>query len=102
MMSRYGINCQHFLVGWSCGQQEPMSPEGIFSSTELLNIKYTYTHTLTYTTLISVVQAKKQQRSIHTIKDCPLSYSYKHLFGVVVRAFVHTITYSECLVLACV
>lgn len=37
MMSRCGINCQHFLVRWSFGQQEPMSPEGIFSFTEPLS-----------------------------------------------------------------
>lgn len=33
-MSQCGINCQHFLVRWSFGQQAPMSPKGIFSFTE--------------------------------------------------------------------
>lgn len=64
MMSRYGINCQHFLVGWSCGQHEPMSPGGIFSSTDLLNIKHPHTNTFTcaYTNFAQLVHAKKNKK----------------------------------------
>lgn len=64
MMCRYGINCQHFLVGWSCGHQDPMSPGGIFSSTEVLNIKNRHTHTHKCTTFICTVQARKPQQSL--------------------------------------
>lgn len=63
-MSRYGINCQHFLVGWSCDQHEPMSPGGIFSSTDLLNIKHPHTNTFTYayTNFAQLVHAKKNKK----------------------------------------
>lgn len=60
MMSQYGINRQHFLVDWSCGQQEPMIPEGIFSPNEPLNIKYILE--FAYAAFIHVAKAKKNSK----------------------------------------
>lgn len=72
MMSRCGINCHHFLVRWSLGQQEPMSPEGIFSFTEPSSSRK---HQSTTTKKTVTFKIKHNQRNAVQIESAGRVYS---------------------------